>query len=364
MKTALAILLIFHGLIHFLGFSKAFNLAEVNQLTIQIGKSAGLLWLLTGLLFISAAILFLYKAEWWWMAAMAALAISQVLIMTSWQDARYGTIANVIIFIATIAGFGVWNFHRSFMLDSAAGVARTSALSKNLLTEADIQTLPLPIQKYLRVTGALYREKVNNVKISFSGEMRSKSMDWFKFTTTQYNFFDTPTRLFYMNGKIKGLNVPGYHAYKNGTATMQIKPFGLISMVNEKGEALNKAETVTLFNDMCLLVPASLIDKRIQWEELDSQTVKAIFTCNGISITANLYFNNEGWLVNFISDDRIDISGNSDKNFRFSTPVKDYKLYNGRWAPSIGEAIWHYPEGEFVYGRFQLKSIEYNVTHN
>jgi hypothetical protein len=189
--------------------------------------------------------------------------------------------------------------------------------------------------------------------------MRDKEKDWFPFTSEQYNFIDKPTRLFFMEGKMFGVTVPGYHAYKNGKASMQIKLFGLFSLVNEKPGVLNKAETVTLFNDMCLLAPATLIDPGIRWEKVSDSVVKAMFTVQNITISALLYFNEKGQLVDFVSDDRYAIA--EKKQFRFSTPVNDYKNFNGYNLPGYGEAIWHYPEGKFTYGKFYLQDVRYNV---
>ena len=362
MKTVLAIFIILHGIIHFMGFSKAFKLAEISQLNRQISKPAGAFWLLAGILFLMSAALIFSSKEWWWMPGTAAILISQILILQNWQDARYGTIANIIIFLTIVATFGIWNFHRSFINDYKESLSRTERITNEPLTESDIQHLPLPVQRYLIYAGVLNHDKVKNVTIRFHGEMRSKKMDWFRFQSVQYNFYDIPSRLFYMKGQIKGLNVPGYHSYKNGIASMQIKPFGLIPVVNAKGELLNKTETVTLFNDMCLISPATLIDKSIKWEEIDSLSSKAYFTCSGITISAILHFNKTGQLVNFISDDRYDISGDTAINYRFSTPVYDYKNINGINIFTRGEAIWHYPDGEFVYGKFYLDSIAYNVS--
>ena len=61
------------------------------------------------------------------------------------------------------------------------------------------------------------------------------------------------------------------------------------------------------------------------------------------SISAILYFNEAGYLVNFASDDRYEI--NDKKQYRFSTPVKNYKEIEGRTIPTYGETIWHYPMG-------------------
>lgn len=363
MKIIFAIILVIHGLIHFMGFSKAFELAEINQLNQHIGLAAGSFWLLSGLLFLAAAALFLKKRDWWWMIAAAAIVISQTLIFMTWQDARFGTIANIIVLIVAVSGFGIWNFHRSFVRDYRENLGRTSSIQEELLSENDIRPLPAPVQRYLRYAGVINRPKVNNVKITFNGQMRGKGKDWFVLHSSQYNFFDIPTRLFYMNGRIKGLTVPGYHCYKNGNARMLIKLFGLFPVVNVKDGDLNQAETVTIFNDMCMMVPASLIDSRIQWEENDSLSSRAIFTCNGISISAMLLFNETGQLVNFISDDRYAISGKLFEKFRFSTPASDYQNINGINICTHGETIWHYPEGEFVYGKFDLVSIDYNVKN-
>lgn len=44
--------------------------------------------------------------RWWWLPTVLGIGLSQVLILTSWQDAQYGTIANMFILIALIAHFG------------------------------------------------------------------------------------------------------------------------------------------------------------------------------------------------------------------------------------------------------------------
>jgi len=50
------------------------------------------------------------------------------------------------------------------------------------------------------------------------------------------------------------------------------------------------------------------------------------------------------------------------KKVRWSTPVSEYKEFEGRKVPTVGRTIWHYPEGEFTYGVFTLRCIKYNVA--
>jgi hypothetical protein len=125
---------------------------------------------------------------------------------------------------------------------------------------------------------------------------------------------------------------------------------------------MTKGETVTLFNDMCGIAPATLIAKSIQWETIDPLTVRATFTNQGHTIWALLSFNQTGELMNFVSDDRYQqVKGNTFANFRWSTPIREYKEFNGHTLASYAEVIWHMPEHEFVYGHYHLMQLAYNV---
>lgn len=360
MKNLFAFVVLVHGLIHLMGFAKAFGYGNITQLTKDISKPMGIVWLAGAVLFTVAVVMLIAKKESWPIVAIVAVIISQILIISSWQDARFGTIANVIIIIAAILTLTTQHFESQFKEDVSMNLQRSNALQMDLLTEDDIQSLPVPVQKYMRYAKVVGTPKVKNVKIKFEGEMRGRDKDWFKFSTVQYNFFDQPTRLFFMKAQMFGITVPGYHKYEKESATMDIRLFGLITVAQAKGPLMNKAETVTVFNDMCMMVPATLIDKRIEWEAIDSTSAKAVFTNGPNKISATLYFNETGQLVNFISDDRYDI--NDMKQYRFSTPMKDYQSFGGINVPGYGEAIWHYPEGEFVYGKFLVSNIVYNVS--
>ena len=55
MTAVFAIVLVIHGLIHLLGFAKAFGLADLPQLTQPVPSVLGLLWLLAAFLFLATA---------------------------------------------------------------------------------------------------------------------------------------------------------------------------------------------------------------------------------------------------------------------------------------------------------------------
>ena len=67
--------------------------------------------------------------------------------------------------------------------------------------------------------------------------------------------------------------------------------------------------------------------------------------------------------MNYRSEDRYYCEdGKTYLNFPWSTPIRNYTDINGRKVPVYGEAIWHLPEGEYCYAKFNLNEIEYNCT--
>lgn len=101
-KIIFSFVILIHGLIHLLGFVKAYDLAPVEQLTEDISKIIGIFWLLVSVLFLATVFLYFTQNDVWWMVGSAAVIISQILIILSWSDAKAGTIVNIIIAIPII----------------------------------------------------------------------------------------------------------------------------------------------------------------------------------------------------------------------------------------------------------------------
>ena len=227
-----------------------------------------------------------------------------------------------------------------------------------IITETDLAKLPVPVANYLRYSGWLGKEIPRNFYCKFDGPFYIKKGKPMKFEIEQYSWLDAPTRLFRMKNWI----VCGRHRMDYRGAFMLIKVFDCFKVVDAFGPEMNQAELVTYLNDMCILAPGALIDAPIKWETIDYLTAKATITELGNTISAILYFNEKGELINFISTDRyFTPDGKDPKNYPWSTPMKDYVEENGYKRPSYGEAIWDMPDGKFSYAQFNLKEVRYNI---
>jgi hypothetical protein len=366
MRLFLALVVVVHGLIHLMGFAKAFRYAELSQLTQEVSTPAGLLWLLCALALIAVGALLLFEQPSWWWVALPAVVLSQALIFASWSDARFGTAANLLILLPLVAAVmdaRSGSYVNRYNAAVREGLARRADMP--LVTDSDLSHLPAPVQKYLRVVGAVGKPRIRNFRAVFTGDFRNGlEGPWMVFRSEQYNFFDQPTRVFLMTATRYGLPIQGLHVFRGNGATMQIKLASLFQVVDAKGPEMNQGETVTLFNDLCLMAPAGLIDKeRIRWEAAGPLAARATFTHQGNTISARLSFNQAGELIDFTSNDRFFSSdGRTFKSYPWSTPAKDYKDVGGRRVVGYGEAVWHTPQGEFTYGKFNLAEIDYNLT--
>ena len=172
-----------------------------------------------------------------------------------------------------------------------------------------------------------------------------------------------PGRVFFTDAPMFGLPVDVLHLFADRAATMHVKACSLITMANAAGPDMDRAETVTVFNDMCVLAPAALVDAPVAWTTIDDDHVHGTFTNGAQTVAADLTFH-DGLLVDFVSDDRMAASrgGSSLTAQRWSTPVWDYRTINARQVATHGEGRWHAPEGEFAYLEFILDDITYDPT--
>ncbi|MFZ4401391.1 MAG: DUF6544 family protein [Bacteroidales bacterium] len=254
---------------------------------------------------------------------------------------------------------------KMFQLKKSEEFATQPLKAENTLSKEETTHLPACLQKYLNYTGAIGKSKPQNVCIEFDAEMYRKPGDKpMKTHSVQYNFYGNYSRLFLMKASKMGIPFRALHLYINEQAIFQVKVAEMLKVIDIKGEELTTAETVTLLNDMCIFAPGCLVDKRLSWSEIDSLSTKVTLTNGKYVVSAILYFNESGELINFMSDDRSALQDDGTiQKFRWTTPVSNYKEFDGRKIPAEGKTIWHYPEGEFTYGVFTLKSIKYNVSN-
>jgi hypothetical protein len=366
MKWPAALLILLHGLVHFLGFAKAFGLAELPQLPGPVSPSAGVAWLLAGVALVTFAVLFVAAPRLGWSVGLVAVVLSQAVIVTAWSDAKFGTLGNALVLLLALYGLasqGPWSLRAEYRRAVGERLADAETASP-VVTEDDLATLPEPVQRYVRRAGAVGRPRATHLRARWTGRIRgSPDEPWMPFTAEQVNVIDDPARFFMMGARRSGLPVDVLHVFRDAAASMRVRLLSVVSMVDADGPELTRAETVTLLNDLSILAPGALTDPAVRWEAIDGRSARAAYTVGPNTVSAVLHFDELGDLVDFVSDDRSAASsdGRALVRQRWSTPLSDYRTFGPWRVAGRGEGRWHPADGaDFVY--IELELIELSVN--
>lgn len=361
MKWFFFFLIIIHALIHLLGFLKAFNLAEINQLTQVISKPMGILWLIALLLLLLSALLFIVNKDIWWLTAFAGVILSQVLIILYWSDAKFGTIPNLIIILVAIVAFANWSFNRDVKIEIAEMLSK-NVDKKEILTEEKISHLPSIIQKWLKNSGAVGKEMIHAVYLKQRGQMRMKpeQKNWYEANAEQWFTTDNPAFIW----KVKVDMMPlvfftGRDKFIDGKGNMLIKILSLINIVNSSNNEKINQGTLQRYLGEIIWFPTAAVNSYIKWEEVDSLTAKATMTYNGTTGSAFFYFNANGDFVKF-STMRYMGSEKDSQLKEWTITLNEYKVYDGIKIPVKGEATWKLDYGDFTWYKLEIYNVEYN----
>ena len=273
-----------------------------------------------------------------------------------------GWLAAIVVVVVVAAGVASrirTAFRARFAHDRDRLLAR-AAPPAPLVTDDDLAALPPLMQTYLRRVGAVGRAHVRNVRVTFTAQMRSSATSpWMQATAAQYEFYAPPARLFSMSARRAGIPFDVYHRYVDRAATFQVRIAGVIPMVNKSGPGITHDETVTLMNDVFVLAPAAVLDLPFTFETIGERSVRATFSNEGFTVSADLSFNADGDLIGFVSADRA--SDREGGAALWSTPISGYRVVDGVRVGTLGDANWIDAGGEWTYGRFEITSIAYNV---
>ena len=358
MKYLLPVLIIIHGLIHLLGFAKAFQIGKITQLTHEISKPAGILWLLTAMIFTGAFVFLFLKNDLWSLLCLAGIALSQVLIIFSWQDAKFGTIANLILLVVALPLFGLRQFNRKIKEEQQVLLSAASTKEEMMITEADLKPLPPLVQQWLRHSGVVGKPMATTIFLKQKGSMKLKpGGEWMDFSATQY--FNTVQPAFIWDTRVEMMPLiffNGRDKFENGKGEMLIKMLSLVNMVNEKDNTqVNTGSALRYLAEMSWF-PSAALRHYVSWEQVDSLRVKATLQVPGQDVEGVFTFSPNGDLAAFETE-RYYGGGTTAKKERWQITNTAYKVFNGIRIPSQSSVTWKLKEGDFEWLKLEVNEV-------
>ncbi len=351
-----------HGLIHLFGFLKAYGISKFSGIDQPISKLSGLFWLLAFLLFFVTIILLLIRSDYWWVCGFLGLFTSQTLIFIYWSDARYGTIANLIILLPAILAYSNHNFKNSIKKERIALFNSSKAASTVNVTKDDISDLPPIVQKWLTNSGIIGKPRVSNVYLiqELQLKLKPEQTEWNKGIAEQYFTITPPAFNWNINTELNPLlGISGRDKFEDGKGEMLIKLLSLVPVADAKNnEKINQAALQRYLAEI-VWFPSASLSKYIHWESLDDISAKATMEFNGTKGSGVYYFDNDGQFKKFTALRYKDT--NDTEPTEWTVSAQKITELNGIKIPTECDASWQLENEKWTWLKLEIKHIEYNI---
>ena len=230
-----------------------------------------------------------------------------------------------------------------------------------LITEDDLEDLPVPVKKWLKNVGVIGQERIIKVTFSQKGKMKlNKDQDkWLKPKAKQIVSVDKPGYLWQVDIPMFPLiNTRGRDFFYNGEGFMEIRIGSLIPVVDvNNNEKINESSLHRFLMELPWY-PTAALEKYITWEEINKKSAKAILSYQGISVESIFYFEEDGKLTK-IESLRYKENNEDAKRIPCFGEIREYTTVEGIEIPNLIDVTWIIDQEPFTWYKLENYNINF-----
>lgn len=254
-----------------------------------------------------------------------------------------------------VAGVGLllgrpWSPARAAFRRLTAGSAGAVSLDPGVFTEADLEPLPEPVQRYFRHCGYLGTPRMSWLTAQLwdvefvASRNRVLGIDY-----RQFNLTARPERYALISSAIMGIPFEGLDSYNGDRGSMRGVLAKAIPLFHQRGTGLDRSCLVTWLAE-CLLAPSAALQQFVEWKPIDHLHAKATITWGDISAGGVFTFTTDGELRSFRTGDRLAVGLDGKEAVAdWSGLFGDYHVVNGILQPAVLQSVWHFEDGDVTY---------------
>jgi hypothetical protein len=359
MKASFALLVGLHGLIHLMGFLKAFGWGKFPMLTEQFSRIHGLFWLLTTLLFLLTLTLYLLGQTTWPWIALGAVTLSQVLVIISWPDAKHGTWANAVILLVAVVAMAENQFNQRLKAEVSELFELQKAMEGTYAAAQVSENRPPVVEQWLSRSGVTDFPEIRTVYLRQRGEMRTKpDGKWMPFTAEQWFSVKHPGFVWKTRVDMAGpVFLTGRDKYISGEGAMDISLLSLIPVAKATGDPkIDQASGIRYLAEICWF-PVAAREPYVVWERMGERSAKATFRSKP-EITGLFNFDGDGDMVSFEAE-RYRGSGEEATLETWTVKNTSHAEFNGLRIPDQSQVYWATADGEFHWLTLEITKIHF-----
>ena len=272
-------------------------------------------------------------------------------------------IAGIIILTVIVVAFNSISFQRNVGDEISDLSQRAKKTETESLSGERIDSLPEPVQRYVRYALPEGAEPVRFVRIKQTGQFRTDPAgEWMPVEAEQYYSVGFPA--FIWRAKIQFLFlfwIDVRDKYDGTEGNMLVKIISTIPVADAKGPEVDVSSLHRYIGEMPWFPSAFLNEAHVTWEPIDSSRARAIITGGNCSTFVEFSFDEEGRITRVTTEERFRTVGDQFVQNRWTGYYYDYQEQNGLNIPMEILAEWNLPEGDFSYVRLSATDIGYDV---
>lgn len=224
-----------------------------------------------------------------------------------------------------------------------------------------LEGLPEPVQRYLTFSGVIGKPWIDTVRLKYSGRFRTGAdKPWMPLNVEQFYTTNPPGFLWKARFRMFGLPLMrATDVYKDGHGHMHGKILGLFTVADGKGDEVDQGTAIRFLNEMTWF-PTAYLGDNITWSAVDNHAADVTLHDGPHHVSARMYFDDAGRLLNFIAERYGDFGGKYTMA-SWATPFTEYGTFGGLRIPIKGLGVWQLHSGDLSYVDVCLNEVEYNV---
>jgi hypothetical protein len=225
-----------------------------------------------------------------------------------------------------------------------------------------VQSLPAPVQRYLRLAGVESRRAVRSARLRHVGTMTlSPGAKPVAIRGRQYLSADPPGFVWW--GRVRlapGAWIDARDRVIGGVAGMKVMVESTKTLQDVTGPELDQGALVRMLGEMTW-VPTAFVDGRyVTWEALDDARARARLRVNGRQVTAIFEFGADGMPARVTAERYRDLGGGKSALTPFVGTIAEWRQVDGLRVPFRVEGSWILEGQMYTFAQFQVESIEFD----
>ncbi len=284
----------------------------------------------------------------------------------SWMKWTVVAMAIVAISGVSIKAYGAWHWNESAKAMLARLEAARKPLSSATYDPKEIESLPLPVQRYFRAVLKKGQPMISAVTLTQTGtfNMNEAEPSWKPFTANQRVTTNRPG--FIWDARIAmfpAVPVHVHDAYIAGEGLLHASLLGLFTLADVTGGRDAALGELMRYLPEAAWYPTALLPRYgIIWEAIDDTSAHATISDGDWRVTMTFRFTNDGLIDTVYSEGRSRSVGKDITTMPWQGRFKNYEERDGMKVPLYGEVEWLTPEGSKPYFRGTVTTFAFEFA--